>query len=319
LLTNDVQGVCPAKKKRWKGCNMKRMFLMLAVLVMVSAAYAADVTISCAQVGTTNEVTVSYAADTAAHKPRGIALNISLSGSALISKVTKNTTNKYWVYPGTYGDANTPVASGGLGTNSMIIEMGSLHSPTGYGDTGAPAQSGEVIKFNVTPLTGTCVVTISGNAARGNIVKYDATEATVTYSTCNVSFVSDCLKTSATEYAAWSSTTWNKPNCWCYRRHCRGDGDGIKTGLYWVSTPDLNLLKSSYNKNDATLRTIVFNSIPGICADNDHTKTGLYRVTTPDLTVLKTYYNKSATSVPCCDLNSDCTLAAGDKFNFWTN
>jgi len=294
---------------------MKKMFLMLAVMLLVSSAYAADVTISCAQTGSPGdgEVTVSYAATTQADTPRGMGLLIELSAGEIAS-VTKNTSNGYWVYPGSIvvEDANQyngdPVAAGGVGQSSMVIEMGALHSPTGVGN--GPAQSGQVIKFTV---SANCDVTISADATRGGVVNYDADESDVTYTGCTiVKAEPECLKSTAPEYAAW--VAWDKPACWCYPRQCRGDADGIRTGLYWVTTPDLNLLKSAYNKNDTALRNIT----NGICADFDHTKTGLYRVTTPDLNILKTYYNKSQTNVPCCDLDGNCTLAEADKWNFWT-
>ena len=117
-------------------------------------------------------------------------------------------------------------------------------------------------------------------------------------------FNTDCYKSTALSYAAW--VTFGKPACWCYQRNCRGDADGIKTGLYWVNAPDLTLLKAGYLKNDTALA-----GVPnGICADFDHTKTGLYRVNAPDLTLLKAYYLKSQTSVPVCDVAN---------VNFWTN
>jgi len=130
--------------------------------------------------------------------------------------------------------------------------------------------------------------------------------------------VEECLKSSAAEYSIWTNANWNRPSCWCYQRNCRGDADGIKTGLYWVASPDLTILKAGYGKTDTVLKTISSGGVPGICADFDRAKTGLYRVASPDLTILKTYYGKSAANVPCCDIApTDCTLAAGDKWNFW--
>lgn len=120
-----------------------------------------------------------------------------------------------------------------------------------------------------------------------------------------------CLSSNAPEYNDW--VNWGEPDCWCYKRQCRGDSDGTKIGL-WVYTSDLNLLKSSYGKTDTQLRGIS----NGICADFDHAKTG-FRVYTSDLNILKSYCGKAETSVPCCDANKDCTLDAGDKYNFWTN
>jgi len=116
--------------------------------------------------------------------------------------------------------------------------------------------------------------------------------------------VQECYKSTSTAYAAW--VTFGRPSCWCYQRNCRGDADGIKTGLYWVTLPDLTMLQAAYGKNDTALLLVP----NGICADFDRTKTGLYRVTLPDLTVLQSYYGKSQTSVPVCDVA---------LVNFWTN
>jgi parallel beta-helix repeat protein len=122
-----------------------------------------------------------------------------------------------------------------------------------------------------------------------------------------------CLGECAPEYADW--VAWGKPNCWCFKRQCRGDADGVKTGGVWVQTYDLNLLKSAFNKAD----TIVKNIPNGICADLNHAKTGGVRVQTLDLNILKSFFNKAETSVPCCDADKDGTLTTLDKYNFWTN
>lgn len=171
---------------------MKKMFLMLAVLALASVVYAADVDISCNPDG--DEVTVYYAGVNDANKPRGMAIRVDLDNGATITSVTP-LENGYWVYPGSIDVEDpcqyngTPVAEGGGVTDSyMIIEMGSLHSPTGYAD--GPTTTGQVIKFTV---SGNCNVTTSGNAQRGGIVKYDATEADVNYTGCTVTLGCDCV------------------------------------------------------------------------------------------------------------------------------
>jgi hypothetical protein len=121
----------------------------------------------------------------------------------------------------------------------------------------------------------------------------------------------ECIKPWATEYTDW--VLWGKPKCWCYKRQCRGDINGVKTGQ-WVSLTDLNAFKAAYLKNDTVL-----SGIPnGICADLNHVKTG-QRVSLTDLNIIKAYYLKPDTSVPCCDLNGDCVLVSADKYLFWTN
>lgn len=127
----------------------------------------------------------------------------------------------------------------------------------------------------------------------------------------------ECLNNNdAIGYAFWIQTPWpNKPDCWCYKRQCRGDGDGVMTGPYHVGIPDLNLFRTAYNKFNHQL-----DDVPnGICCDYDHRTTGPYRVGIPDLNTFRAYYNKFAGSVPCCDADQDCVLDGTDKWNFWTN
>jgi hypothetical protein len=134
--------------------------------------------------------------------------------------------------------------------------------------------------------------------------------------------VSDCLKSTATEYAAWK--IWRYPRCWCFKRQCRGDINGIKVGVNWVATADLACFKAAYLKNDAVVAAIICSmgttgTIGGICADLNHAKVGLYRVGPVDLNIFKTYYTKGEAIVRCCDNDGDCVLQPTDKYNFWTN
>jgi hypothetical protein len=113
------------------------------------------------------------------------------------------------------------------------------------------------------------------------------------------------------EWNAW--VQFGKPDCWCYKRQCRGDADGLKQLAAWVASNDLTKLKAAYNKNDAALLLVP----NGICADFDHAKQLAARVASADLTILKAYYNKGEVLVPCCDNNMDCVLTQPEKWNFW--
>jgi hypothetical protein len=152
---------------------------------------------------------------------------------------------------------------------------------------------------------------IDEDVYRGGVVLEDGTSVDVSDSLVATATCAppECYKDTSPSYAAWKDT-FGMPDCWCYQRQCRGDADGLKAGLYWVYTNDLNVLKGAYQKNDTTLKNIVVNGVKGICADFDHTKSGLYRVYTADLNILKTYYQKSQTIVTVCDVN---------LVNFWTN
>jgi beta-lactam-binding protein with PASTA domain len=141
----------------------------------------------------------------------------------------------------------------------------------------------------------------------------------------NTCVVSECLKSTATGYADW--VKWRHPACWCFRRQCRGDTDGKKAGT-WVSlTPDLTNFKAAYTQSDANLVALACPSgttgrICGICADLNHAKQGTRVSLNPDLTTFKQYYTQPDVNVPCCDTAApagDCTLLAGDPYNFWTN
>lgn len=295
---------------------MKKMFLMLAVLLLVSAAYA-SVDIGCTRTPDTNEITVTYVASAPSEKPRGIALDISLSNGYTISKVAKLTDNKYWVYPGTIDVEGaqyngSPEVGNVIGASSMTIEMGSLHSPTGYdaNSTIAPAQSGNIIKFYIKPTSGTDTgtITISGNAARGNVVKYDATEATVNYSTCTYTGAPpECFPSGHPHYTEW--VTVGKPSSWCYPKQCHGDANGSReqfgrNNYVTVGSQDVTILLQGYNKNTYTDPV----THPWIAADFNHSReqfgrNNYVRVGSQDVTILLQYYNDNESTVPADCLN----------------
>jgi hypothetical protein len=154
---------------------------MLAVLLVASAAYGADVTISCT--AEANLVTVHFEASAEVNIPRAFALDIELDNAEKIHNVTPlmDDPNEFWVYPGTYpASPGSPVGDPcdsddtlpGEDHNGVTIEMASLHSPPEATSPNAPGQSGDLLSFTV---TGSCNVNITGNAARGKVVFYDAT------------------------------------------------------------------------------------------------------------------------------------------------
>jgi len=147
----------------------------------------------------------------------------------------------------------------------------------------------------------TCV-SIAADTLRGGVVGSVFT-VNVPASCVTVAFVeTKCMKSTAPEYAVWQA--WGEPDCWCYDRQCRGNVDGKKTYLRYVSSTDLDLFKQAYNKNDAALALIT----NGMCANLDHAKTYLRFVSSTDLDIFKTYYNKPDASVPVCDMTN---------YNFW--
>jgi hypothetical protein len=90
----------------------------------------------------------------------------------------------------------------------------------------------------------------------------------------------------------------------------------------------LNNFKAAYAKTDAVLVALAcpWNAttgrICGVCSDLNHAKAGTRVSLNPDLNTFKVYYAKPDATVTCCDTAApanDCTLVAGDAFNFWTN
>jgi len=123
----------------------------------------------------------------------------------------------------------------------------------------------------------------------------------------------------ATEYAFWNTSPWpNKPNCWCFRRGCRGDINGTKAGSFWVSSADLTAFRAAFNKVNSVLSTIT----NGICADLNHAAAGSFRVSSADLTVFRAYFNKVESLVPQCDYDVVSPAQSGDGagiYASWTN
>jgi hypothetical protein len=108
------------------------------------------------------------------------------------------------------------------------------------------------------------------------------------------------------EYSDW--VAWNKPKCWCYKRQCRGDINGLAKYGIWVSLEDLYILSIAYGQMPPRMPP------GGICADINHQARFGMRVTLEDLTILRTYYGKPQLQVPTCDLAPVIT----GPYNFWT-
>jgi hypothetical protein len=169
---------------------MKKMIFVLTALLLAAPAMA-NLVISCSANG--NDVDINYNATEDGNLPRGLGLEITVDNSATIDSIS-NESSDYWVYPGsividpctgTMTDQGTPVASG-LGTSTVILEMGSLHYPTGPSDTNSPPLTGTLLTITV---SGDCNIAIAGNGERGNVVRYAATEigsGDLTYTGCQV-------------------------------------------------------------------------------------------------------------------------------------
>jgi hypothetical protein len=265
---------------------MKKLYFVLTALLLAAPAFC-DINVACSADG--NEVTVTYAT-TDSNLPRAFGLDISLSGGANIVAVTYSDPN-FWVHPGTIvivdGDVNdpgTPVAPysepgrelEGLGTDGMTIEMGSLYDANDANHPTEPAGSGTLLKFTV---DSNCYVTIGGNAARGNVVLEDTTEATANYSTCEVPEDLECY--TGPDYAEW--VLRGKPSCWCNPRQCHGDAANdkagtAKKGYYYVGNTDLGILAAGWKVLEPPDGSGILGKDSGgillTCGDTAHDKAG---------------------------------------------
>ena len=202
---------------------------------------------------------------------------------------------KFCVSMGGLGGAAKPLASAPMSGTAFV-----LHADNAVADPCGPAVTG----------------TISLNALRGGVIGSDtepmATNLSIPFSITIPPEPTDCVKTDAPFYTEWvgAGSPWDKPDCWCYERNCRGDADGIKTGVAYVNTPDLTIFVSAFGKADFKLDQTK------ICADFDHIKTGVARVNTPDLTIFVNYFGKADFKCPPCPLDWDGDL--DDDYNFWT-
>jgi hypothetical protein len=253
------------------------------------------------------------------NKVRAFALDITVDNPAKINTIDYNDPN-YWVYPGSIeivngevNDVGSPVASptfpgtlGGLDTNGITIEMGSLYYPTGDNSPNAPPNSGKLLKFRVSK---DCTVTVAENAIRGGVVLTNPSlDPTVTLTGCTVvcAQVVDCFPSTYTTFNDWK--TLNKPNCWCgiywaqdpdplkkWRFQCDGDADGATDGAVKnrVYLADLNLLIANWKKKiaDPTLNP---------CADIDHKPEGAVknRVYLADLNIVIANWKKKDAGLP---------------------
>jgi hypothetical protein len=182
---------------------MKKMFLVMAVLLLASSAMA-EVKITCSQ----NEdvITVAYDATSEVNLPRAFALDITLvdtvsTDNAVVSAVTPTVTGEsavgnrgFGIFLGADGiDINAttgivngygspvanpadPCAATGIGTNAITIELGSLYGGVqGVSNPNAPAKSGNLLTFTVNKKVADVVITL--NQRRAGIVMEDPDEA----------------------------------------------------------------------------------------------------------------------------------------------
>ena len=256
---------------------MKKLLVLFAVFALTAPVFAADgdpnVRITCNDLGG-GLVQVSYAVlyedglDPSA-RARGFAFNINASNGCLITAISDYDAEgepvpadkdmipiKYSVYMGSiqfntqdpnyvtdFGDPIAPSdhippypeTEGGLNTTGITVEMGSLYPEGGT----QPPASGDLFKIQLTDPTaaGSCVLTITGNDARGQAVLEDGSPANI-YAPdgCEVTFACyiegnqrGSAGCNAGTITAANVTAWinaGKPDAWCCPWQPCGDTNG---------------------------------------------------------------------------------------------
>jgi hypothetical protein len=299
---------------------------------------ARNVTITCTQEAGPSDpavVKIDYSFSGGVDEPnrvRAFALDVSVDSGATIDAISDYVTGEssqhsgrgYGIFPGSidltdpenpgWGDPVAPAsdrgASGtGLGTDRVILEMGSLYAG---GDPNAPASSGTLCRLSVGGNGAeTATMTINGESIRGGekgvVLEEppgDAPDSINLPTNCPLDFggVQECMMEDHPDYGAWE--TAGKPDCWCYLRQCRGDGNGVWEGPLPVASQDLDAFRLAFNNHFS-----LFAANPvWWCSDYDHVWEGPLPVASGDLGILRTYLNEHFSLVPECD---------GTYINFW--
>jgi hypothetical protein len=285
---------------------MKKIIFPLVVAMLTSPVWA-TVSITVTDLGN-NKAAIDYSGT---ERARAFALDITVDAGTIeaISDFAVGDDNGgYGIFPANFSryitvdpttgavsdwaiegynpvaNADDPGALGGLGTNGITIEMGSLY------DTQAPALEGRLCVLTCSEAAN---MTVTLNATRGNVVLEDASEAVVDLSgATEIPFGAVAVGTMvAPQNDEWTAV--GQPACWLTAvnpRQCHGDADGKAQGpnSYWVSTNDLDILIAAWNKTYDEIKGQTINGVPLICADFDHASQGSnkFRVSANDLDIL---------------------------------
>jgi hypothetical protein len=336
------------KEEEEKGrCFMKKLILILVIAAIAAPLYAAGRVQFYATDNEDGTCTITFDAnDVIGIEPVAMGLDVKVNGSDPCHAITavSGMDSFFEIFMDyayddpcsyTYGAGN-PVAdpcaagSASLPSHHFCISMGGLGGETDPDEKAAPDNgvafvltAGNLPNYDPCDPGTQASGHIKINALRGGVIGKDTDPMETNLVPVHLPFTitniepTECVKSDAPFYNEWLGSNyagtptakWASPDCWCYERNCRGDADGIKTGVAWVNTPDLTIFVSAFGKADFKMDQTL------ICADFDHIKTGVARVNTPDLTEFVSYFGKADFKCPVCPKDWDGDL--DDDYNFW--
>jgi hypothetical protein len=296
----------------------------MVICLTATFAQAQDVTFSAADNG---GLEISYTSTT---PPRGIALKCTVLGGDLVSIDTGAVTQDaafntnidfaYTVYTGggTYniGDGHPIADPCGPGELALTTDIAQFSICLGVLDQSGNQAPGPAATTLVTiPLTSststtTVSILVEEDSLRGGVAgSVLSTNLPLPPLDISVGGGQECLKNTDPGYNDWVAA--GSPDCWCFRRQCRGDIDGVDNGPFPVGLVDLGDLLAAVNKFPFQLPASLPNSgNHAICANLNHILDGPFPVGLVDLGELLKYVNKFAFQVPECPM---------DNVNFWVN
>jgi len=295
-----------------------------------------------------NIIDVNYTCS-AGELVRAFALEVTLDNGFIISGVSDYKRGEsvgpnnigYGIFPGSFRTVLTPedvnwldpnyrpiastedpdAAGTGLGTNKVILEMGSLY----VGEANRPGSTGTLCRLTIEPnrfdpILGwkggaEATLTFAVNTLRGGVVLEDGSAVTPTVVASNgvgvankfsVNKTFPCWNPYRNQYNEWLSV-W-EPRCWAgwqvadanWRVQCLGDADNKTETLskFRVYSSDYNALVAGWAKKATLLRAGI-----GMCCDFDHKSETLskFRCYSSDYTLLVANWAKKETVMrPWC-------------------
>jgi hypothetical protein len=298
----------------------KYICLVMVICLTATFAQAQDVTFSAADNG---GLEISYTSTT---PPRGIALKCTVLGGDLVSIDTGAVTQDaafntnidfaYTVYTGggTYniGDGHPIADPCGPGELALTTDIAQFSICLGVLDQSGNQAPGPAATTLVTiPLTSststtTVSILVEEDSLRGGVAgSVLSTNLPLPPVDISVGGGPECFKNTDPGSNDWVAA--GSPDCWCFRRQCRGDIDGVNSGPFAVGLVDLGDLLAALNQF-ALPATLPNSGNVGLCANLNHVNEGPFKVGLADLGELLKYLNQFVVA--------ECPMT---HINAWTN